>query len=145
MGKYNCCVPNCTNNWRNSPGLKFHALPGDPKVPREYKRLIRNDNLRVSSTSTKNCCKHFPGGERCSRTQLPSIFTWSKAIHKRREIVKNEVPKKSNTPGSSTSTVIESTVTSINMDDQHIFEERKCLPHIFVLVEDTLRLSFLIS
>ena len=32
MGKFNFCVPGCTNNWRNSPGLKFHTIPSDIKI-----------------------------------------------------------------------------------------------------------------
>jgi len=128
MGKHNCCVPNCTNNWRNSPELKFHSLPNDPKVLADYKRLIRNDNLKVSSTSTKICGGHFPGGERVCRTQLPSIFPWSTTAKTRREIIKHDIPKRrrvSRSP-SSTSTNIDSPVTSIDIDDNH-FEEHASL------------------
>ena len=32
MVKVGYCVPGCTNNWRNSPTMKFHTLPSDPKV-----------------------------------------------------------------------------------------------------------------
>lgn len=94
MGKFSCCVPRCTNNWRNSPDLKFHSLPQDPKVLSNYVKLIRNDNLKVHSSSTKICGKHFPQGERMCRTQLPSIFPWSKAESKRRDLVKHAVPLK---------------------------------------------------
>ena len=41
MGKFSCCVPGCTNNWRNSPEKKFHTLPSDAKVRRLYEKLIR--------------------------------------------------------------------------------------------------------
>ena len=94
MGKLSCCVPRCTNNWRNSPDLKFHSLPQDPKVLSKYVKLIRNLNLKIHSSSTKICGKHFPQGERMSRTQLPSIFPWSKVKEKRRELVKHDVPSK---------------------------------------------------
>ena len=74
MGKHNCCVPNCVNSWRNSPGVKYHhSLPKDKVVCKEYKRLIRNDNLKEFSANTRICGNHFPGRERMSRTQLPSI------------------------------------------------------------------------
>ena len=76
MVKYNCCVPNCSNSWRNSPGLKFHTIPKDKEVRKEYKRLIRNVNLKEDSTRTRICGAHFPKGERMSRNQLPTIFPW---------------------------------------------------------------------
>ena len=94
MGKFNCCVPKCTNNWRNSPNLPFHSLPKDPMVPAEYNRLIRNETLRVCSQNTKICGGHFVGGERACRTELPSIFPWSKTVKKRREIGKHDPPDK---------------------------------------------------
>ena len=72
--KYNCCVPNCSNSWRNSPGLKFHTVPKDKGVCKEYKRLIRNVNLKEDSTRTRICGAHFPKGERMSRNQLPSFW-----------------------------------------------------------------------
>ena len=95
MGKRNCCVPTCVNSWRNFPGVKYHTLPKDKAVVKEYKRLIRNDNLKEFSANTRICGNHFPGGERMSRTQLPSIFPWSKAPSKlRREIFKHDLPAK---------------------------------------------------
>ena len=70
MGKFNCCVRNCANNWRNSPELKFHSHPRDPKVFAQYVRLMRNGNLKEFSVTdnTKICGKHFPNGERVCRT-----------------------------------------------------------------------------
>ena len=41
MGKFSCCVPGCSNNWRNSPEKKFHTLPSDAKVRCLYEKLIR--------------------------------------------------------------------------------------------------------
>ena len=35
MVKYNCCVPNCADSWRNSPGLKFHTIPKDKEIRKE--------------------------------------------------------------------------------------------------------------
>ena len=72
MVKYNYCVPNCADSWRNSPGLKFHTIPKDKEVRKEYKRLIRNVNLKEDST--RICGAHFPKGERMSRNQLPSFW-----------------------------------------------------------------------
>ena len=116
MGKFNCCVPNCVSNWRNSPQLKFHSLPSEPKMLAEYKRLIGNDNLKESSANTRICGKHFPGGERVCRTQLPSIFPWSKPVKRRREIIKYDVPAKSKILKNSCSTSLDQTVlcTDIN-------------------------------
>ena len=93
MVKYNCCVPNCSNSWRNSPGLKFHTIPKDKEVRKEYKRLIRNVNLKEDSTRTRICGAHFPKGERMSRNQLPTIFPWSslKSPKKRRIIFKHDI------------------------------------------------------
>ena len=93
MGKLNCCVPNCVNSWRNSPGIKWHSLPKDKTILKEYKRLIGNETLKEFSPNTRICGLHFPGGERMSRTQLPSIFPWTEPSKTRREIVKNELPK----------------------------------------------------
>ena len=71
-------------------------IPKDEAVFKEYKRLIRNDNLKEFSANTRICGNHFPGGERMSRTQLPSILIpWSKAPSKiRREIFKHDLPAK---------------------------------------------------
>ncbi|KAL9977585.1 hypothetical protein ACROYT_G015005, partial [Oculina patagonica] len=98
MGKRNCCVPNCANSWRNSPEVKYHCLPKDKTLLKEYKRLIRNDNLKEFSANTRICGNHFPGGERMSRTQLPSIFPWKTPSKSRREIFKYELPAKRKKP-----------------------------------------------
>ena len=60
MGKFSCCVPGCTNNWRNSPEKKFHTLPSDAKVRRLYEKLIRNENLKLNAQHTRICGDHFP-------------------------------------------------------------------------------------
>ena len=96
MMKYNCCVPNFSNSWRNSdsPGLKFHTIPKDKEVHKEYKRLIRNVNLKEESTRTRICRAHFPKGERSKfRNQLPTIFPRSslKSPKKRRIIFKHDI------------------------------------------------------
>ena len=108
MGKFNCCVPNCANNWRNSSELKFHSLPRDPKVFAQYVRLIRNGNLKEFSVTdnTKICGKHFPNGERVSRTQLPTIFPWSKPVKRRRDIIKYDLPLRSMTIENNSSTAL---------------------------------------
>ena len=87
MGKFSCCVPGCTNNWRNSPEKKFHTLPSDAKVRRLYEKLIRNENLKLNAQHTRICGDHFPDGERMCRTQLPSIFPWTAIPEKRRTIL----------------------------------------------------------
>lgn len=109
MGKRNCCVPGCASSWRNSPGLTFHSLPKDIKVLTEYKRLIGNVNLKEFSANTKICGKHFEGGERVCRTQLPSIFPWSKPAKRRREIIKHALPEKIKTLKESSSSTMQAT------------------------------------
>ena len=49
------CVPLCTNNFRNFPGLAFHRIPKARCIPREYVRLLRNDNLTLNYESTRIC------------------------------------------------------------------------------------------
>ena len=92
MGKFSCCVPGCTNNWRNSPEKKFHTLPSDAKVRRLYQKLIRNENSKLNAQHTRICGDHFPDGERMCRTQLPSLFPWTATPKERRVIEKHEVP-----------------------------------------------------
>ena len=92
VGKFSCCVPGCTDNWRNSPEKKFHTLPSDAKVRRLYEKLIGNENLKLNAQHTRICGDHFPDGERMCRTQLPSIFPWTATAEKRRVIEKHEVP-----------------------------------------------------
>ena len=82
MGKFSCCVPGCTNNWRNTRGKKFHTLPSDAKVRHLYEKLIRNENLKVDAQHTWICGDHFPDGERMCRTQLPLMFPWTAAPQK---------------------------------------------------------------
>ena len=74
MVKYNCFVPNCSNSWRNSPGLKFHTIPKDEEVRKENKRLIGNVNLKEDSTRTRICGAHFPKGEECPEISFLQFF-----------------------------------------------------------------------
>ena len=124
MGKFNCCVPNCANNWRNSPELKFHSLPRDPKVFAQYVRLIRNGNLQEFSVTdnTKICGKHFPNGERVCRTQLPTIFPWSKPVKRRRDIIKYDLPLRSMTIEDNSSTALPKD-QAVLCQDNTIFSE----------------------
>ena len=46
----NCCVPLCTNNFRNNSGLTFYRIPKEKSIRREYVRLIRNENLILTET-----------------------------------------------------------------------------------------------
>ncbi|XP_028517626.1 uncharacterized protein LOC110248722 [Exaiptasia diaphana] len=89
MPKYNCCVPGCTNSHRNkASGFKFYCLPTDSELRKKYDVLIRNDNLKVTSTHTRICCEHWEGGQKLSRTHLPSIFPWTESKQPRRVIAK---------------------------------------------------------
>ena len=77
-GRATCCVPLCPNNFKNSHGLAFYRIPKAKRIRREYVRLLRNDNLNLNSDSTRICSLHWDGGEKRSRTHLPSFFPWSK-------------------------------------------------------------------
>ena len=71
----------CTNNFRNSTnstGLTFYRIPKKESIRREYIRLLRNDNLKSKSESTRVYSAHWTGGKKLSRDHLPSIFPWSK-------------------------------------------------------------------
>ena len=80
----NCCVPGCTNNFRNNPGIKYYRIPKDEKVRRRYEILIRNATLKVKSDNTRICEQHFEDGIKKSRYDLPSICPWSKPASTRR-------------------------------------------------------------
>lgn len=75
-------------------GVKWHSFPKDEATLKEFKRLIRNDNFKKYSANTRICRNHFLGGERLSRTELPSIFSWTVLSRKRREIIKDDLPVK---------------------------------------------------
>ena len=85
-----CCVPLCTNNFRNSSGLTFYRIPKEKSIRREYVRLIRNENLKLESNSTRVCSAHWSGGKKLSRNHLPSIFPWSKEKTERRILSRTE-------------------------------------------------------
>ena len=85
--KFNCCVPGCKNSHQNkSPDLKFYCLPKDQELRKTYDVLLKNDSLKIDSRNTRICSEHWEGGEKLSRTHLPSIFPWSVSAKKRREI-----------------------------------------------------------
>ena len=80
---YNCCVPGCTNSFRNAPNLKFYRIREDVELRKRYQVLLRNKALKLESQSTRVCLVHFEEGEKLSRQHLPSIFPWSKEkVHK---------------------------------------------------------------
>lgn len=79
-----CCVPLCTNNFRNSSDVTFYRIPKKQSIRREYVRLLRNTNLKLNSDSTRICSAHWNGGRKLSRSHLPSIFPWSKKNNERR-------------------------------------------------------------
>ena len=85
-----CCVPLCTNNFRNSTGLTFYRIPKKESILRKYVRLLRNDNLKLKSESTRVCSAHLTGGKKLSRDHLPSIFPWSKKKIERRILSRTE-------------------------------------------------------
>ena len=83
---YNCCIPDCKNNFRSAPTLHYYRIPKDPAIRKTYSDLLRNKTLKLDSESTRVCSVHFEGGEKLSRTHLPTIFPWSKKKDTRREL-----------------------------------------------------------
>ena len=83
---YNCCVPGCTNSFRNAPNLKFYRIPKDLELRKKYQVLLRNKTLKLEKESTRVCSVHFEEGEKLNRQHLPSIFPWSKEKVHRREL-----------------------------------------------------------
>ena len=79
-----CCVPLCTNNFRNSTRMTFYRIPKKESIRREYVRLLRNDSFKLEPGITRVCYAHWTGGKKLSRDHLPSIFPWSKKKTKRR-------------------------------------------------------------
>jgi len=82
---YSCCVPGCKNNFRNAPTLQYYRIPKDPDTRKTYNVLLRNKTLKLDSESTRVCSVHYEGGQKLSRTHLPSIFPWTKEKAKRQE------------------------------------------------------------
>ena len=74
LGHATCCVPLCPNNSKNSHGLAFYRILKARRIRREYVRLLRKDNLNLNSDSTRIFSTHWDGGEKSSRTHLPSIL-----------------------------------------------------------------------
>ena len=68
--------------------LSFIAGQRTKNFVKKYDVLIRNDNLKVSSIHTRICCEHWEGGQKLSRTHLPSIFPWTESKQPRRVISK---------------------------------------------------------
>ena len=60
----NCCVPLCTNNFRNNSGLTFYRIPKEKSIRREYVCLIQNKNLKLECNSTRVCSAHWSGGKK---------------------------------------------------------------------------------
>ena len=95
LGHATCCVPLCPNNSKNSHGLAFHRIPEARRIRREYVRLLRKDNLNLNCDSTQICSTHWDGGEKSSRTHLPSIFSWSKKKREGRILYRSEATSNS--------------------------------------------------
>ncbi|KAL9976511.1 hypothetical protein ACROYT_G013821 [Oculina patagonica] len=69
---YNCCVPLCNNSFRNAPELHYYRIPKEPAIRKQYVVLIRNETLKLDKECTRICSAHYEGGEKFSRTHLPS-------------------------------------------------------------------------
>ena len=94
-GHANCRVPLRLNNFKNSHCLAFYQIPKARRIRPECVRLLRNDNLNLNSDSTRICSAHWDGGEKRSRTHLPSIFPWSKKTRERRILYRSEATSNS--------------------------------------------------
>ena len=94
-GHATCCVPLCPNNFKNSHGLAFYRIPKERCIRQEYVRLLWNDNLNLNFDSTRIWSSHWGGGEKRSRTHLPSIFPWSEKKHEGRILYRSEATSNS--------------------------------------------------
>lgn len=47
-------------------------------ICREYICLLKNNNLKLKSNSTRVFSAYWRGGKKLSRNHLPSLFPWSK-------------------------------------------------------------------
>lgn len=73
-----CCAHDCSN--RRDPfdkSLKFHRIPADPDIRREWISRINRSDLRVEdvTSSTRLCSEHFYEGCRTSDQPLPVYFS----------------------------------------------------------------------
>ena len=50
-----------------------------------------NETLKVEYENTRGCCEHFEGGEKLSRSHLPSVFALTKDKKQRRELKRHAV------------------------------------------------------
>ena len=71
--------------------MTFYRIPKKESIRREYVRLLRNDNLKLESDSTRVCSAHWTGDKKLSRDILPSIFPWSKKKTERRILSRTEL------------------------------------------------------
>ena len=46
-------VPKCLNNFKNNPGLRYYRIPENPTSNKEYKRLVRNETLKINSDNIR--------------------------------------------------------------------------------------------
>ena len=72
----------------------------------EYPRLLRNDNLNLNSDSTRICSAYWDGGEKRSRTHLPSFFPWSKQKNMNDEFYTGQRQLRIQKPGKETLTFL---------------------------------------
>lgn len=82
MKPVNCCLPLCTNNFRD--------------FRNSLNKNFKLGNTRISST-------HFEGAEKMNRNHPPSIFSWNKENSKRRtasRLSHGEIVKRANSEGS---------------------------------------------
>ena len=114
---YNCCIPGCTNSFRNAPDLHYYRLPKDEKQRKIYEHLLRNKTQK--SECTRVCSTHFEGGEKLSRNHLPSIFPWTKEASKRRELKRQPLEELVNTQKKTKS----QTVTNKNIEQEPVEQE----------------------
>jgi len=67
----NCCVPGCFHSFRNSSRLQYYRIPKDTFLRKEYKRLLRNETLKLNSDNTRICSTHFEGGKNLIEISSP--------------------------------------------------------------------------
>ena len=74
---HHCCAPQCANvRDPFDKTLKFHRIPADPDVRREWIARINRKDLRVGDVTpnTRLCSKHFYDGCKTEDHPLPIYF-----------------------------------------------------------------------
>uniref|UniRef100_A0A3Q2NMQ1 THAP domain-containing protein 1 n=1 Tax=Fundulus heteroclitus TaxID=8078 RepID=A0A3Q2NMQ1_FUNHE len=84
-----CSVPQCSNNKKNIPYLRFHDFPADAETRAQWETAIGRDegpNFKILHGSTSVCSQHFSseetyvsasGRKKLKKKAVPSKYPWN--------------------------------------------------------------------